>query len=153
MEPIDWAAIAPTFFDTLASTGNVSEACRAVDVCRDSAYEHRKADAGFSALWDEAIETSTDALDLEARRRALFGTERPVFYQGEECGRVREYSDTLMVFLLKAHRPEKYRENVKLEHAGGLTIKVEYVDSLDSLDQAPETAPGTGDDPPELPSI
>jgi serine/threonine protein kinase len=31
---------------------------------------------------------------------------------------VKEYSDTLLLALLKAHRPEKYRDNVRVEGAG-----------------------------------
>ena len=42
---------------------------------------------------------------------------KPVFHKGEQCGVVREYSDTLMIFLLKARDPAKYREN-----AGSVTI-------------------------------
>jgi hypothetical protein len=35
---------------------------------------------------------------------------------------VREYSDTLAIFLLKAHAPEKYRENSKVELSGSLAL-------------------------------
>ena len=35
---------------------------------------------------------------------------------------VRKYSDTLAIFLLKAHNPEKYRENSKVELAGHVAI-------------------------------
>jgi hypothetical protein len=35
---------------------------------------------------------------------------------------VRKYSDTLAIFLLKAHNPDKYRENSKVELAGRLAI-------------------------------
>lgn len=35
---------------------------------------------------------------------------------------VREYSDTLAIFLLKAHAPEKYRENSKVELSGSLAV-------------------------------
>lgn len=31
---------------------------------------------------------------------------------------MKEYSDTLAIFLLKAHNPEKYRENMKVQHTG-----------------------------------
>jgi hypothetical protein len=33
-----------------------------------------------------------------------------VYYQGAQCGTIREYSDTLLIFLLKAKRPEEFRE-------------------------------------------
>lgn len=35
---------------------------------------------------------------------------------------VRKYSDTLAIFLLKAHNPDKYRENSKVELSGQLDI-------------------------------
>lgn len=45
----------------------------------------------------------------------------------DECGEhkvaaVRKYSDTLAIFLLKAHAPEKYRENSKIELTGQLAV-------------------------------
>ena len=52
----------------------------------------------------------TDALEDEALRRAFHGSERPVFQGKELVGYVRDYSDTLLIFMLKARRPEKYRE-------------------------------------------
>lgn len=99
------------FLEWLAETGNVSESARKAGVHRDTPYKRRETDLEFSRQWDAAIETSIEKMELEARRRALHGTEKPVFYMGSECGHIREYSDTLMIFLLKAHRPEKYREN------------------------------------------
>lgn len=35
---------------------------------------------------------------------------------------VRKYSDTLAIFLLKAHHPEKYRDNSRVEIGGSLEI-------------------------------
>lgn len=37
-----------------------------------------------------------------------------------------EYSDTLMIFLLKGVRPGKYRETVQQEHTGTVAINVTY---------------------------
>ena len=67
----------------------------------------------FALAWDVAVDAAADALELEARRRAVEGTEKPVFFQGYECGRIREYSDTLLIVLLKANRPGKFRERVE----------------------------------------
>lgn len=36
---------------------------------------------------------------------------------------VQKYSDTLAIFLLKAHAPDKYRENSKLELSGSLELR------------------------------
>lgn len=61
-------------------------------------------------------------LEDEAHRRAFEGVDKPVFYQGDECGTIREYSDTLAIFLLKAHNPEKYRENSKVELEANIRV-------------------------------
>ena len=42
--------------------------------------------------------------------------EKPTgWYKGEAGGYVTEYSDTLLIFLLKALRPEKFRERVEVQ--------------------------------------
>jgi hypothetical protein len=107
------------FLTMLRETGgNVSRACEATGVRRATVYGWRSGDPLFAQAWDEAVEQGLDELEQEARRRAFHGTDRPVFYKGEECGAIREYSDTLMIFLLKGGRPQKYRENVSHEHTG-----------------------------------
>ena len=68
--------------------------------------------------WEEALEQAVDLLEGEARRRAT-GINRDVWYAGEVVGTERAYSDTLLIFLLKAHRPAKFRDNVKVEHSAG----------------------------------
>ena len=102
------------FIQALAECGNVSDACKAAFVNRETAYEHKRNNAGFATAWDDAIETAIDRLEKEAIRRGRDGVNEPVFYQGEECGVIRKYSDSLLALLLKAHRPEKYRENVNM---------------------------------------
>jgi hypothetical protein len=79
-------------------TGNVRLACHAVGIERSTAYRHRAANLEFAKAWKDAEEDACDLLEAEARSRA------------------RKSSDTLMIFLLKAHRPEKYREKVTIEH-------------------------------------
>ena len=80
--------------------------------------ELKTQDPDFAVAWDSAVEEATDRLEREARRRALEGTEESVYYQGKECGRVKRYSDSLMLALLKAERPEKYKDRVANELSG-----------------------------------
>ena len=83
---------------------------------------------GYAAKFEEADATAIDVLEKEARRRAVGGTEEPVYYQGVEVGTVRRYSDTLLIFLMKGNNPEKYRDRLtmdgglNLNHSGGLEI-------------------------------
>ncbi len=49
-----------------------------------------------------------DALEDEAMRRAIDGVEKPVFRGGEVVGHVRDYSDSMLMFLLKSRKPEVF---------------------------------------------
>ena len=98
------------FLKALTETCNVTEAARQIGMSRRAMYDKRDADTEFAEAWDNAVEQGIDTLEFEARRRAYEGVAEPVFHRGEECGHVRRYSDTLLMFLLRSHRPEKYRE-------------------------------------------
>ena len=76
----------------------------------------------YSEVFEDAQEYAVETLEEEARRRAMFGVEQPVFYKGEVCGSVREYSDVLLIFLLKGLRPEVYRENRHI--TGNMNVNV-----------------------------
>jgi|NGEPerStandDraft_5_1074534.scaffolds.fasta_scaffold115293_2 hypothetical protein len=41
-------------------------------------------------------------------------------YRGEVVGHIREFLDRMLEVILKARRPEKYRENVALELSSSL---------------------------------
>jgi len=98
------------FLAQFAAIGNVSLSAQLVGIHRSTPYAEAKDNPTFAAAWEEARETSADVLESEARRRAVEGVERPVFQNGKLVGHVQEYSDTLLIFLLKGERPAKYRE-------------------------------------------
>ena len=106
------------FLAALAATCNVTRACEAIDIARVTAYEWRDNDEQFAAAWAKAREIGADALEDEATRRAFEGTDKPVFHMGAPCGTIREYSDTLAIFLLKGAKPEKFRERQGIELTG-----------------------------------
>lgn len=98
------------FLTALKKTGNVTKACRAAKIDRTTPYRHRESDEEFARLWDEAIDESADLLEAEALRRAVTGWNEPVFQGGRQVGTIRKYSDPLLVLLLKANKPDKFRE-------------------------------------------
>ena len=104
------------FLEAFERTGIVLAACDESGVSRRSVYSWRDADPDFAAAWAQAEERSTQRLEREAIRRAAEGVEEPVFQGGVEVGRIRKYSDTLLIFLLKARRPAVYRERVEQIH-------------------------------------
>jgi hypothetical protein len=97
----------------------VSDAAKAAGVARSTVYEWAEKDSEFAKAWDELVDRSTDLLEREAYRRAAVGVEEPVFYQGKKVGVVKRFSDTLLIVLLKARKPDMYRERVEHTGAGG----------------------------------
>lgn len=88
----------PLFIATLRNTANVRAASQAAGITRRTAYRNREACEEFKQAWDEAIEDACDILEANAFKRA------------------NTTSDTLLIFLLKAHRPAKYRETIDHNH-------------------------------------
>jgi hypothetical protein len=123
------------FIEALASGASVRGACEAAGIGRRTAYDMRDADEAFRAAWDLAIDEGTDLMEDEAYRRAVHGTAKPVYQGGKKVGTVQEHSDTLMVFMLKARRPEKFKDRGAVELTGkdGGPIETEEVSGRDML--------------------
>ena len=105
------------FLEALAATGNVTLAARAAAVSRTSIYAHRQADEDFERRWLEAEQIAGDRLEAEAWRRGVDGVSEPVVSAGRLVSDaegnpifVQRYSDQLLMALLRAHKPEKFRE-------------------------------------------
>lgn len=107
---------------------NVSAACKLANINRrQTVYEWRENDEAFRQSWDSIESSVVESAEQELYRRAVVGVNEPV-YQGKELvGHVRRYSDTCLIFMLKAHKPQKYTQVQKIaptdptgEHAYGL---------------------------------
>ena len=85
----------------------------------------RRRSEDFAAQWDEALEEGSDLLEAEARRRAVTGVDKPVYYKGEVVGSITQYSDRLLMFLLRAHRPQKFRDGGKVKQTGATDVGVD----------------------------
>lgn len=85
--------------DALRGGGSVKAACRAEGIGRTTFYRW-KDDPALGPEIADAIEEGTDDLEDVAVARA------------------KDHSDTLLIFLLKARRPGKYRDSATIEHTG-----------------------------------
>ncbi len=82
---------------------------------RATHYEWMEKNPAYRRAFEEAQEDAADTLEAEVYRRAVTGVEKPVgWYKGVAGGKVREYSDVLLMFYLKALRPEKFRERYEV---------------------------------------
>ena len=125
------------FLAALAKSPNVTGAARKARVNRPYVYEEREANPEFAKAWDDAINQPLDLAEGELYRRAVTGVRKPVTIAGQR-ELITEHSDTLLIFLLKSHRPERYREttrnlnlNLTPEQIANLTD-----DELDKLEAA-----------------
>lgn len=120
---------ANALLDALRSGCAIGTACARAGIGRTTLHLWRKADSAFDAAVEDAIDYGTDVLEDVARDRAV------------------RQSDTLLIFLLKARRPEKYRETVRTEHTGGDggEIVIRYVNDW----RAPPLPPAPASNPPD----
>ena len=112
------------FLAAIADSGNITAACEAARLSRAAMYEWRADDPSFAAEWDAALELGLDSLEDELMRRAKDGTLRPVFQGGEIVGHIREYSDTLGIFMLKSRRRHVYGDRQFIEQRISLEAKI-----------------------------
>lgn len=126
------------FLAAYRETGIVKAAAEASGVSRNDHYYWLNNDPAYgeaaAASQDEAVE----AMEREARRRAVEGWRKPVYYKGEVVGHEHRFSDVLLIFLLKAARPERYRE--QLEVVRSQVREREFGRVLQALEAAGVTA-------------
>jgi hypothetical protein len=123
------------FIKSLRNSGNITNAARAIGISRQTAYNFRKENPRFAAAWNNAIQEHLDQVEEELRRRACDGVDEEVYYQGTVCGAVKKYSDTLLMFYLKARRPEVFSEKVRQEITGkdGAAIEISSLSTEQKL--------------------
>lgn len=104
----DWA---PAFLAHLRGSANVRASCAAAGVSRAVAYARRASDEAFAADWLDALADAVDDLEAVAFERA------------------KADDTTLLIFLLKSHRPSVYRDKLELTGRTTLEIVEEVVDA------------------------
>ena len=99
---------------------------------RCTVYRERERSAVFRAQWHTALIYAVEKLEGKAYERAVYGVKKGVWMRGPNgkpvmVEEVTEFSDRLAEFLLRAHCPEKYRENFRAEVTGkeGGAVKME----------------------------
>ena len=122
------------FLAALAHDASVTAAAAAAGIGRVTAYDWRNADPEFAAAWDEAVQLGLSAAEDELIRRAVHGVRRVVVSHGRvmvdaEGNPIAEhqYSDPLLMFLLKSRRRDIYgdKQDVNLNVTENLAEAME----------------------------
>lgn len=122
------------FLSALAETGIWQKAVDAAGIARDTPRKLAIDHPDFAAEVAEANEKACDLLEAEARRRAYEGLLRKKFSsKGEplidpETGEQyveREYSDRLIELILRAKKPNEYRDHSTIETVGKVKVEID----------------------------
>lgn len=97
-----------------AEAGTTTRAVR--KLCTDN--------SDFALAVEDALESSTDLLEAEARRRAVEGIDKGIYYQGDLVATEKQYSDSLLHAFLKAKRRREFGDKAELSGPGGSPLTV-----------------------------
>ncbi|MGE0179698.1 MAG: hypothetical protein AB7O91_07760 [Sphingomonas sp.] len=98
------------FIAALADSACVAEAARAAGMTTRSCYRLRRESPQFAAAWEAALAHGARHLVDLAFDRAIHGSDEPVFdSEGHRVGRRLRQNDRLLMFLLRAYLPERFR--------------------------------------------
>jgi hypothetical protein len=108
------------YLSAFAQTGNIRRSCEAAGIDRSTYYTWLEHDPDFGPAVEFAKQFAIERLEDEARRRAYYGTRKIRRSYSRDGDLVAEhieyeYSDTLMIFLLKGLAPEKYAERRSID--------------------------------------
>jgi hypothetical protein len=119
------------FLSSFEVCGSLTKAARWAKIHRSNHYAWMD-DEEYAAAFRIAESRATRTLEDEAVRRAHEGIRKPVRYKGKIVGYDTEFDNTLLLALLKAGNPEKFRDrstnDVNLK--GTLTIPLSDVDKI-----------------------
>lgn len=127
----------PIFIEALRTLGHVGKACEVAKISRNTAYIYRRNDPQFAKDWDTAIEDAAWSLEDEAWRRAREGVDEPIIYKGQIIATQKRYSDTLLMFMLKGIKPDKFAEKflVRLDPDQFAILKKHGLTPMQAMEQ------------------
>lgn len=97
------------FLLAFMETGSVTESTQIAGVGRQTHYDWLKNDSEYASVFADAEAIAVQSLEDEARKRAKAG------------------SDTLLIFLLKGLRPDRYKDRSQVYHDFSSTSDADLV--------------------------
>ncbi len=105
------------FLNAYVKCGQITKAFEEIGMERTIHYKWLR-DPVYAKAFEDAQMMVGDLLEAEAVRRAVDGVvrEKGVYHQGCRVGTeiITEYSDSLLALLLKAAKPDTYRERIEI---------------------------------------
>lgn len=99
-------------------TGRNDIAVKFAGVPIAAAFFWRKEDPEFQEAYNEARDMVVEMLESHAIKRGTQGVRKPIYHRGMLVGFDRQYSDSLLQFMMKGLAPETYRERISVTGKG-----------------------------------
>src|SRR5690554_308439 len=124
------------YLEMFREFGNHRVCSKFTGIARSMVREWKKSDPDFAIALDDAWQDAVDTAELEAWRRAVHGTlEETVTEKQTSEGdheltvkRTRHYSDSLLQFILRGGKPERYRERHEISGPDGGPMEIAHVE-------------------------
>jgi hypothetical protein len=106
------------FLTSYAANGDLKAGLKAAGITRPQLRKWQEHDESFGLRFYQAETEAIEALEAEARTRAIAGSKlvRRVFRHGLLYEEIHEFrpSDAMLIKLLQAHKPERYGDKLTL---------------------------------------
>jgi hypothetical protein len=130
------------FLEVLAEYGSMSRAAKAAGVTRSKVHRWLEDDEVFGFAYHQSLAAATEGLEDVARERATRGAkiERQIWRNERLIETVIEFrpSDTALLALLKALKPDIYRERVDQNVSGEVSVR--YTNDWRSSPSSPSSS-------------
>lgn len=122
------------FIAHLAATGIVTQAAKHIGASMEALYKLRKkpGSEGFDKAWDAAVDRGVARLEDCALARAIEGEERLVVSAGKVVGSERRHNESLVMFMLRHRRSQRYGADIRAGHPLYERIRAEVLSALAS---------------------
>jgi hypothetical protein len=130
-----------SWLTAIALCGRMREAERLTGVDRRFHYLWRDKDPEYMPAFEHARSIACDEAEDEIFRRGISGIDHPLSFKGKLTGDViKQYSDLLAIFWMKGARPEKYREDARLQINVNVPPAVNIIPAIDVTDASRDSA-------------
>ena len=97
-----------SFINGVVSTGTIRGASKATNISTANHYRWLDNDPRYRRVFNRALQSTVIRLEDGLVDRLLNGTEKPVFYKGEQCGTITEFDNSNTLRYLMSVAPERF---------------------------------------------
>lgn len=124
---VESATMKQRFLNAYMKFGRIGKTCEHIGLNTRTFYHWKSNDEVFLSNFNLANALLIDNLEDEAYRRAVEGTTKNIYQGGMLVGTQQEYSDTLLLALLKSRAPHKYKDAKGGADPGGVNAEAKIV--------------------------